>query len=760
MSAQDIGSVSGAKCKPEKCINNVYTLIQNSIFNHGVSLIGTQETGILEDKKFIKDMKQFGTVRSAKGLTANAVSYYDTNIYQYKKHIIIKDDSLNACIVLLLKIKKIDKNLLFINLHKKHNGNSVNVLKDIMESKIPSDYKYDYIIITGDFNEDLRSQKIPFNSKNLNNYTLDEETCCDPSLDGKKNLSYYDFILSNINNGKVEKLLASKENKLYSDHLPVLVKLDIVLAAPTLPAAPARATAPVAPAPATVAPAPVAPAPVSPAPVVPAAAPATLATPATPLTPLRISIPSRTPSYVSTPVTPLRISIPSSTPSHVLTPLPIARTISGYCPLVNNGKNQCYMNSSIQFLYSIPELRDCLKNINPTELNLQPNANGICRKDDDVKKNKETIGALKLIFENLEKQSTEPLEIGNLKINDLDVYTILICNLNFGIYNVEDASEFLVNIITPFECYYDNKYIKTFIDTLLFNQIKITNCDNNMKSINDKKLEEFNPEPLLRPYEKIISIDLNNITTHTTIQALINNYQQTKEIEKGDQVQFRSCRNLDGTFGNNISDKFKLENMKDQKYYIISLKRFDSDNNKINTPVKINKIISINNINFQIEGCILHSGGTGGGHYTYAIYKNGEPLGIMNDSSIDEINETYKSTSEVAGYVFLYKIIPPSPITAPAPISNTNKPSGIAVYGMKKQEIIIPSGRDFMVIKESVHKDDKNNIGLVFKGKDLITVETDLNEKIKKMGGSQDYYNKYLKYKNKYLQLKSIAKLS
>ena len=101
-----------------------------------------------------------------------------------------------------------------------------------------------------------------------------------------------------------------------------------------------------------------------------------------------------------------------------------------------------------------------------------------------------------------------------------------------------------------------------------------------------------------------------------------------------------------------------------------------------------------------------------------------------------------------------------SPINALLPISNTNQPSGISVYGMKKQEIIIPNGRDFMVIKESVHKDDKHNVGLVFKGKDLITIETDLNEKIKKMGGSQDYYNKYLKYKNKYLQLKSSAKLS
>ena len=467
------------------------------------------------------------------------------------------------------------------------------------------------------------------------------------------------------------------------------------------------------------------------------------------------------PAPLATPVTPLlRINIPSRTPSHVLTPLPIARTISGYCPLANNGKGQCYMNASIQFLYSIPELRDCLRNIKPTELILPQNATGICIKEDDVKKNRETIGALKLIFENLEKQSTEPLEIEDLKINDIGVYTILINNLNFGMYNVEDASEFLIKIISPFECYYNNKYIKIFIDALLFNKIKISNCDNNMKSIQNIKLQEFNPEPLLRPYERTINIELDNITTYTTIQTLINNYQQTKRIEKIDQVDLQSCKNPDGSLGKNISNKYELENMKDQKYYIISLKRFDSENNKINTPIKINKIISINNTNFQIEGCILHSGGTGGGHYTYAIYKNGEPIGIMNDSRIDEINDTYESTSEVAGYVFLYKIIPQSIITAPLPMSNTNQPYGISVYGMKKQEIIIPNGRDFMVIKESVHKDDKHNVGLVFKGKDLITIETDLNEKIKKMGGSQDYYNKYLKYKNKYLQLKSSVKLS
>lgn len=92
--------------------------------------------------------------------------------------------------------------------------------------------------------------------------------------------------------------------------------------------------------------------------------------------------------------------------------------------------------------------------------------------------------------------------------------------------------------------------------------------------------------------------------------------------------------------------------------------------------------------------------------------------------------------------------------------------STLTVDGIRKPEVIIPNGRGFMVVKESLYEDDRNNVGLIFqdrkKNQDIepIIVTTGLEKRIEQMGGSQKNYNKYLKYKNKYLQLKSSAKLS
>ena len=87
--------------------------------------------------------------------------------------------------------------------------------------------------------------------------------------------------------------------------------------------------------------------------------------------------------------------------------------------------------------------------------------------------------------------------------------------------------------------------------------------------------------------------------------------------------------------------------------------------------------------------------------------------------------------------------------------------STLTVDGIRKPEVIIPNGRGFMVVKESLYEDDRNNVGLIFqdrkKNQDIepIIVTTGLEKKIEQMGGSQKNYNKYLKYKNKYLQLKN-----
>jgi len=80
----------------------------------------------------------------------------------------------------------------------------------------------------------------------------------------------------------------------------------------------------------------------------------------------------------------------------------------------------------------------------------------------------------------------------------------------------------------------------------------------------------------------------------------------------------------------------------------------------------------------------------------------------------------------------------------------------LQINGFKKPNIIIQEGRDFTIIKETIHKDDSKNIGVIMKdNKKDIKIEDDLNSKIRYMGGVDIYYQKYLKYKNKYLSLKN-----
>jgi len=78
------------------------------------------------------------------------------------------------------------------------------------------------------------------------------------------------------------------------------------------------------------------------------------------------------------------------------------------------------------------------------------------------------------------------------------------------------------------------------------------------------------------------------------------------------------------------------------------------------------------------------------------------------------------------------------------------------IAGFKNPKIIIQEGRDFTIVTETIHKDDSKNIGVIIKDNNKdIKIEDSLYTKSKYMGGGDIYYQKYLKYKNKYLSLKN-----
>ena len=76
------------------------------------------------------------------------------------------------------------------------------------------------------------------------------------------------------------------------------------------------------------------------------------------------------------------------------------------------------------------------------------------------------------------------------------------------------------------------------------------------------------------------------------------------------------------------------------------------------------------------------------------------------------------------------------------------------IYGIDKPKVIIREGQPFTVVKETRNKDDNKNIGVILK-KNYVEIANGLNSRINQLGGDNDYYYKYLKYKIKYLDLKN-----
>lgn len=238
MSDDTQGTVPGSiNCRPQQCLNNVCNKIEEAIRTHNVSLIGTQETGRLSDNKlldynihYIPDL----------GRSPYAMISYNNNYINITNSFFGSDfingnfdldnkrvpQGIRPYHFIILKEQKTNNEILFVNLHNDHDGNIQRNLNHI-NSKLNT-YNFNYIIITGDFNYgNLPDKTLMLNGKHLDRYTIDEPTCCDGYLNGNPmpNGNFDNILTYGFDWIETVKLLTSSQNKLHSDHLPVLVKL-------------------------------------------------------------------------------------------------------------------------------------------------------------------------------------------------------------------------------------------------------------------------------------------------------------------------------------------------------------------------------------------------------------------------------------------------------------------------------------------------------------------------------------------------------
>jgi hypothetical protein len=339
---------------------------------------------------------------------------------------------------------------------------------------------------------------------------------------------------------------------------------------------------------------------------------------------------------------------------------------------LTNVGNSCYLNATLQLLCRIHTLRDCLLNINLTKIPTSDRLNRMQKETFET--NKVPIEALKVIFQELLIGRIN-INLKDIKLNGVNLHSSILLSIpGFDCINQFDLTELLTNILGKFEVYYNDEYVKKFLDSIMYNQITYKRCHITNNYIEQNPLSEFfEIEPLIRNLPKTLELPIKG--TGSNIQDLINSYQ-TEEImdlnDKSNKVD--SCRKRNGT-GVFDRSRFHIEILPSTEYIILLLKRTDYGNiNKNNKRITTNPIININNTDFGIIGCGLHIGTLAeGGHYVFIDYNNRIPSYVYDDSYKAPITPYHLNNIDTDGYMFLYQRISQFvlPIPAPVPIPQT-----------------------------------------------------------------------------------------
>ena len=297
--------------------------------------------------------------------------------------------------------------------------------------------------------------------------------------------------------------------------------------------------------------------------------------------------------------------------------------------------NSCFMNTIIQLLYSIPEIRLLLENLN--DKNIQ-NIIDLSEKSDNEKHIKILL-TLKNLFDKLKKKiPLIPTEKNNI------YSTLLPATLKKG--DQHDGPEILNYIIPSFE--------KKHEDTLYF-IYELLNFDESHKyTCKDgnsftKTIQNDNTYLIILPFPKD--------KTSLTIQKFIDNYKEKDKLEHNTTIE--GCFPKDEP---NLDYRESIINIPSkQKYLIIQVKRGIIDDSgmqqQLQDKIAYEDIITIDGKQFRLYGICCKPGNTAGGHYYYEIfdYNDSSHIYTVSDTSVNTLpTKTNRDEIEKTAYVFLY----------------------------------------------------------------------------------------------------------
>ena len=317
-----------------------------------------------------------------------------------------------------------------------------------------------------------------------------------------------------------------------------------------------------------------------------------------------------------------------------------------------NDNNNCYLNSSLQLLTRIKELKEEVFNFN------------------EHYEDNDTQGRLIIEFKNL-LQQIEYSKDKELVLNPGRLKRVMgNVDKKYKFNNQEDSNEFIsnfisallsetgnrdkkvkkLNIVNEFEKRpYENLYKKfyqrkgdSFLFDLFYGILKVTKKCNKCNNINSIKFNVFN----------ILELQLNNITKQNNqdlnLDQLLTNFIEEKKYEE-------ACNNCNN---DEIYSKTTIYTL--PKYLIINFGRINegkyySNNIDYSKDLEINSEFEQENFSYVLECVIEHLGGLDGGHYTslIPIDKNNENWDRISDSDYSLNNTGFKSRNAI---ILLYKL--------------------------------------------------------------------------------------------------------
>lgn len=381
---------------------------------------------------------------------------------------------------------------------------------------------------------------------------------------------------------------------------------------------------------------------------------------------------------------------------------------------LTNGHNICYMNSSIQLLYSIPFLHDFFIDITEDDINALTKNPKSPADANDLARFKATLLAVSRLFHLIDDaKNSNKVTVNYADDHKDDIYTPLLqspgnnADLTFLKDKEGDVNEFIITIFQTLEEFIENPTIQKIYEKFVVKEQSEFKCVTG----DDKKSETINtlynvsldiPD---HTTTDIAKLDIGNTEAEyiTSFKNLILNYcplsiqtcldTYTSYKPTGfnqDKNKTSSCATqaeLDAdpkATGQYTLIKNTLTVPDTTEAILIHLKRFimksDLTKKKRNDVVIASKEITIDTKKFYLDGVIPHLGTSlDTAHYTYIQYKNGNPDTVADDTTISTSTKDNNTQINTNGYVFLYRkgelpVVPQPPPPQPPPTEPPPQP--------------------------------------------------------------------------------------